>query len=458
MSNIGWSILAFIVAVGVLVSVHEFGHFWVARRLGFKVLRFSIGFGRPLAVWRGGAPDFTEYWLSAIPLGGYVKMLDEREAPVPDADLGRAFNHRPIWQRILVLLAGPAFNFLFAIVAYWAMFSTGIPGIKPVIGRVIEDSIAARAGIEANDEIEAIGGRPVETWDAATLALFDELLEKGRIDLKVREPSGSTRSVSLDVRGRTSELTAPPGPFAGLGIRPAPVVPVVIAAVTPGSAAEQAGLMPGDEVLRVGGRKVTSWEQWAEFIRKRPGETVALEIKRGEEILALQATIGAVQENGATIGRVGASSLAEPPPAAIERLRTTQRYGVIEALSRSIEQAWQTTSLTVRFIGQMIVGNVSPKNMSGPITIAAVAGESAKAGLPFFLSTLAFLSINLGIINLVPVPLLDGGQVLYQLVEWVKGSPLSERALAVGQQIAVLVLIALMSFVFYNDLTRIFGS
>jgi regulator of sigma E protease len=458
MSNIGSSILAFIVAIGVLVSVHEFGHFWVARRLGFKVLRFSIGFGRPLARWRGGAPDHTEYWLSAIPLGGYVKMLDERETPVPDAEFDRSFNHRPIWQRILVLLAGPAFNFLFAIVAYWVMFSTGVPGIKPVIGSVIEDSIAARAGIEPNDEIEAVGGRRIETWEGATLAILDELLQKGRIDLKIREPSGNTRSVSLDVRGRAAELTEPSALYSGLGIRLGPVVPAVIAGIAPGSAAEQAGLKAGDEVLRAGERKIADWEQWVDFIRKRPGESVTLEIRRGNEDLVVPVTIGAVEENGATVGRIGASRLAELPAGTVERLRAEQRYGVIEALPRGVEKTWQMTSLTVRMLGHMVVGEVSLKNMSGPITIAAAAGDSAQAGFSAFLNFLAVVSLSLGIINLVPVPLLDGGQVLYQVVEWVKGSPLSERALAVGQQIGVFFLIVLMSFVFYNDLTRIFGS
>jgi regulator of sigma E protease len=458
MSNIGSSILAFVVAIGVLVSVHEFGHFWVARRLGFKVLRFSIGFGRPLARWRGGAPDHTEYWLSAIPLGGYVKMLDERETPVPDAEFDRSFNHRPIWQRILVLLAGPAFNFLFAIVAYWVMFSTGVPGIKPVIGSVIEDSIAARAGIEPNDEIEAVGGRRIETWEGATLAILDELLQKGRIDLKIREPSGNTRSVSLDVRGRAAELTEPSALYSGLGIRLGPVVPAVIAGIAPGSAAEQAGLKAGDEVLRAGERKIADWEQWVDFIRKRPGESVTLEIRRGNEDLVVPVTIGAVEENGATVGRIGASRLAELPAGTVERLRAEQRYGVIEALPRGVEKTWQMTSLTVRMLGHMVVGEVSLKNMSGPITIAAAAGDSAQAGFSAFLNFLAVVSLSLGIINLVPVPLLDGGQVLYQVVEWVKGSPLSERALAVGQQIGVFFLIVLMSFVFYNDLTRIFGS
>jgi regulator of sigma E protease len=458
MSDILSSILAFIVAIGVLVSVHEFGHFWVARRLGFKVLRFSIGFGKPIARWRGAAPDHTEYWLSSIPLGGYVKMLDEREGPVAVADQPRAFNRRPVWQRILVLLAGPAFNFLFAIVAYWFMFSTGVPGIKPLIGSVAADSVAGRAGIEPNDEIETIGGRPTETWEAATLAIFDELLDDARIDLSVRSADGKIKNVSLDVRGREAELTEPSALFKGLGIRPGPAVPAVIGAVAADSAAERAGLKVNDEVLRADGNAIDTWDAWVEFIRTRPGETVSIEIRRAGEAITVPLAIGSVAEEGKTIGRIGAASLSEIPAQVLEEMRAEQRYGVLESLPRGVAKTWEMTSLTVKMLAHMVVGQVSLKNMSGPLTIAAVAGESAQAGFGSFFNFLAVVSISLGIINLVPVPLLDGGQVVYQLAEWIKGSPLSERAMALGQQIGVFFLIVLMSFVFYNDLTRIFGS
>jgi regulator of sigma E protease len=457
MLYIAWRLVAFVVAIGVLVSVHEFGHFWVARRLGFKVLRFSIGFGRPLLRWSGRAPDYTEYWLSAIPLGGYVKMLDEREGPVAAVEQDRAFNQRPIWQRITVLLAGPAFNFLFAIVAYWVMFSMGVPGTKAVIGAVVEDSVAARAGLVANDEIQAVGDRPTATWESATLVIYEELLGTGLIDLTVREPSGETKDVVLDVRGRSRELTEPAALYNGLGIRPAPAVPAVVGTVAPGSAAEAAGLQAGDQVLRGDGRQIADWEQWVEFIRKRPGQSVTLEIRRGENTLDVPVTIGAVEEKGTTVGRIGASR-PELPASAFEALRAEQRYSVLEALPRGLATTWQMTSLTLRMLGHMIVGQVSLKNMSGPIAIATVAGDAAQAGFRAFFDVLAVLSISLGIINLVPVPVLDGGQVLYQVLEWIKGSPLSERALAVGQQIGVFFLIVLMSFVFYNDLTRIFGS
>ena len=450
-------VLAFIVAIGVLVAVHEFGHYWVARRLGFKVLRYSIGFGRPLLRWRGSDPDRIEYWLSSIPLGGYVKMLDEREGPVPAADSHRAFNRRPVPQRIAVLLAGPGFNFLFAIVAYWVMFATGVPGIKPIIGAVTPGSIAESAGLRADDEIQSVGGRTTETWEHATLAILDELLSDARIDLVVRSANGATKSVELDVTGREAELTAPSALFSGMGFQPGPVMPAVIADVTPGMAAERAGLQVGDRVLEANGAKLAGWEELVEFVRKRPGETIELTVERAGEQLSVPVTVGQADDNGETVGRIGASRPVEFAPEVLERLLAEQRYGVLESLPRAIDKTWEVSALTVRMLVRMIVGDVSVKNISGPITIATFAGDSAQAGLSAFLSFLAVVSISLGILNLLPIPLLDGGQIVYQVAEWLKGSPLSERAMVLGHQVGVLFLIVLMSFVFYNDLSRIFG-
>jgi regulator of sigma E protease len=458
MLDFAYNAAAFVVAIGVLVSVHEFGHFWVARRLGFKVLRFSIGFGKPLVRWQGRGPDYTEYWLSAVPLGGYVKMLDEREAPVAEAESHRAFNRRPVWQRTLVLLAGPGFNFLFAIVAYWAMFVTGVPGMRPVIGAVEPGSLAAQAGLVPDDEIEAVDGRSAGTWEHATLELFDALLSGGRIDLSVRDPSGDLRHVALDVRGHESELTEPDALFPGLGIRPGAPLPPVIESVTEGSPAQQAGLKGGDRVVSAAGEQIRSWEQWVGFVRARPGQTVQVKIARGGDELTLPLAIGTVTEKDKTFGRIGATPRVELPPAVVERLRAETRYGVFEALPRAAQKTWEMTALTVRMLVHMVTGEVSIRNVSGPLTIAAYAGESAHAGSSAFLSFLAVVSLSLGILNLLPVPLLDGGQIAYQLAEGLKGSPLSERAMAVGQQVGVFFLIVLMSFVFYNDLSRIFGS
>jgi regulator of sigma E protease len=456
------SILAFIVAISVLVAVHEYGHFWVARRLGFKVLRYSIGFGRPFAKWRGKGPDHTEYWLSTIPLGGYVKLLDEREGPVPEAEAHRAFNRRPIPHRIAVLLAGPGFNFLFAIAAYWVMFVSGVPGIKPIVGVVTEDTVAAEAGLRTDDEIVSVGGTPTATWEGALLAFLDELLTDGRLELVVREPGGDERALELDVRGRESELTEPNALFSGLGFTPGPTMPADIERVDPDSPAERAGLRAGDRVVRVAGdtapgTPIASWQQWLEYIRAYPGETVLLDVVRDDSRIELTMTIGEAEEEGRRIGRIGAWRPMTFPPDVLERVRAEQRYGPIDSLVNGAKKTWEMTALTVRMLGRMVVGDVSYRNVSGPISIAAYAGDSAAAGLTAFLSFLAIVSISLGIMNLLPVPLLDGGQIVYQLLELFKGSPLSERALIFGQQVGIMLLIVLMGFVFYNDLTRMFG-
>jgi regulator of sigma E protease len=439
--------LWFIVSISVLVAAHEFGHFIVARKLGFKVLRFSIGFGRPLLKWRGRAPDHIEYWVSMLPLGGYVKMLDEHEGPVVSEERHRAFHQRPVWQRVAVLLAGPGFNFLFAIAAYWLMFVTGVQALKPMIAGVEPGSVAARAELQAGDEITAIGGAATPTWESATLGLLDEILDDGRIDLTVREPSGAVRTVELDVRGREHELTEPAVLFDGLGLRPGAAA--VAGEIMEGMPAEQAGLKEGDRILRGNGEPIESWTQWLEFLQSRPGETVELTVLRGDRELVLHATLGSAVDNGRTIGQIG----VRPP-----NFVTEQRYGVLESVPRAVEKTWEVIAFSVSMIAHMIMGEVSLKNMSGPLSIADIAGSSANAGLAYYLSFLAMVSISLGILNLLPIPLLDGGQIVYQLAEWVKGAPLSERAMVLGQQIGIFFVIALTGFAFYNDIVRLFGS
>jgi regulator of sigma E protease len=439
--------LWFIFAISVLVAAHEFGHFIVARRLGFKVLRFSIGFGRPLLSWRGGPPDHIEYWVSMIPLGGYIKMLDEHEGPVVAEERHRAFHQRPVWQRVAVLLAGPAFNFLFAILAYWLMFVTGVQALKPFIAAVEPGSVAERAELKPGDEITAIGGQATPTWEHATLGILDELLDDGRIDLTVREPSGETRAVQLDVRGREQELTEPAVLFEGLGFRPGP--PAVAGEIEEGSPADRAGLRQGDRILLGNGEPIQSWTQWVEFLRSRPGEAVELTALRGDRELVLQATLERITEDGTTFGRIG----VKPP-----EFLTEQRYGVLESVPRAVEKTWEVIAFTGSMLAHMVMGEVSLKNMSGPLSIADIAGSSADAGLAAFLSVLAALSISLGILNLLPIPLLDGGNIVFQLAEGIKGSPLSERAMVLGQQLGIFLIIALTGFAFYNDIVRLFGS
>jgi regulator of sigma E protease len=439
--------LWFIVAISVLVAAHEFGHFIVARKLGFKVLRFSIGFGRPLLQWRGGPPDHIQYWLSAIPLGGYVKMLDEHEGPVVSEERHRAFHQRPVWQRIAVLLAGPAFNFLFAILAFWMMFVTGVQALKPMIASVEPESAAGRAGLMPGDEIESVGGDATTNWDDATLRILDELLDDGRIAMTVRAPDGATRAVELDVRGREQELTEPAVLFTGLGLKPGPAA--IVESVVEGGPADRAGLRGGDRVIGAGGNPIADWGEWVEFTQSRPGETVDVTVLRGGRELTFTATLDTVTEGGRTFGRIGANG---------QRPLTEQRYGVIESLPRAVAKTWGMITFTVSMLSHMITGDVSLKNMSGPLSMADIAGSAAEAGLAYFLSVLAAISISLGILNLLPIPLLDGGQIVYQVAEWIKGSPLSERAMVLGQQIGIFFVIALTGFAFYNDIVRLFGS
>ena len=441
--------LWFLVAISVLVAAHEFGHFIVARALGFKVLRFSIGFGRPLLSWRGRAPDHIQYWISMIPLGGYVKMLDEHEGPVISEERHRAFHQRPVWQRVLVLLAGPAFNFLFAILAYWLMFVNGVLDLKPFITSVDEGSVAASLDLRVGDEITAIGGEETPTRERATLRILEEIVGDGRIDLTVREPSGATRSVELDVRGREEALTEPAVLFKGLGFQLGDdPLPAVVGLVEQGKPADRAGFRPADWILRGNGQAIASWGQWLEFVRSRPGETIEVVVLRDDREITLHATLDSVTVRDKIVGQIGVGSdfLAE------------QRYGVLESFPRAVQETWGNLKFSVSIVTHMIMGEVSLKNMSGPLSIADLAGDAAEAGLAYFLKVLAAVSISLGILNLLPIPLLDGGQIVYQLAEWVKGAPLSERAMVLGQQIGIFFVIALTGFAFYNDIVRLFGS
>jgi len=451
------SILAFVVAISVLVAVHEYGHFWVARRLGFKVLRFSIGFGRPLLRWRSKDADQVEYWISAIPLGGYVKMLDEREGEVAADEVDRAFNRRPVAARIAVLLAGPGANFLFAIVAFWLMYVTGVAGIRPYIEDVRPGTVAAAADLRPDDIIESIGGEPTETLDQALVAMFDELLGDGVIELGLVDSSGNRRQTALDVRDRVSELTAPDALFDGLGIVIGPRPPAVIGNVAEGGPAAEAGLAADDRIVALDGQNVTYWSELAEYIGERPGQRIDLTVERAGQLLDIAVVPGSVDDDGRTIGRIGIESRPDTRENLVERVSTERRYGPIEGIGVAASETWAMTALTARMIGRMLTGEVSLRNASGPIMIAAYAGDYAQAGFNAFLRFLSMISISLGIMNLLPVPILDGGQVVMSVIEGIKGSPLSLRAAVIGQQVGLAMLIALMGFVFYNDITRLLG-
>jgi regulator of sigma E protease len=444
------NLLSFVVAISLLVAIHEFGHYIVGRWAGMKVLRFSIGFGTPIWSRRAGKDD-TEYCIASIPLGGYVRFLDSREGPVAPEDEGRAFNHRPIPQRIAVLAAGPLFNFLFAIVAYWALFMPGVMVLQPSVGAVEPGSYADRAGLEYGDKIVAVDGKPVRDWEAALVAILDSMVATGEVPLALEDPGGGQRLTVLDVGSDAARLTEPGVLFDGLGFevwQP----PAVIGGITPGAAAEGAGLIAGDRITGVAGEPVQSWSDLLEVVQARPGEAVTVEYVRNGYRASVDLVLGEDGTGDERRGKIGIE-LANT----WEDYYVLRTYSPVESLTAAVEKTWTSTMFTVRMLGRMVTGDVSIKNISGPINIAQFAGESAERGMTYFLGFLAIISISLGVLNLLPIPVLDGGQIVYQVAELLKGSPLTERAQIIGQQIGILALLLLMSFAFYNDIARILG-
>ncbi len=455
MSSFPGMVLAFIFAIGVLVTVHEFGHFWVARKLGVKVLRFSVGFGKPLWTRTFGV-DRTEFVVAAIPLGGYVKMLDGREVELREADKPYAFDHKPLRVRTAVILAGPAFNFLFAILAFWLMFVSGVPGLKPLLGEVEPASIAARAGFQEGDEILSVNGKRTPTWDDATMALLDQAL--ARRDARVEVLSADQRRLERYIDfGDADEALAKGGLLKNIGFSVwRPKVPPVIDRVLPDKPAERAGLKPGDRVVAVNGEPVEYWHEWVKVVRAHPGQPVRVEVLRDGERLTLEMTPEVAEENGQTVGKIGAA--VKPPENLRDDLRVVVRYSASEAVGRALARTWETSALTVRTLWGMLAGRASVENISGPLSIAQYAGYSASVGLASFLKFLAIVSVSLGVLNLLPVPILDGGHLLYNLIEWVRGRPLSEHAQLIAQQLGMLLLLLLMGIAFFNDLSRMFGT
>ncbi|MBP8925805.1 MAG: sigma E protease regulator RseP [Pseudomonadales bacterium] len=446
------TILITVVTLGILVAVHEYGHFWVARRCGVKVLRFSIGFGK--AIWRHQGRDGTEYVVAAVPLGGYVKMLDEREGPVAGNELGLSFNRKPVLSRMAIVAAGPVANFLLAIVAFYLLYMIGVRGVAPVIGEVRPGSIADAAGLEPGQEIVAIDGAPTRTRQAVAMQLLQRLGESGEIRFSARYPGSelvyeTTAHVEDWLKGADE-----PDLLDGIGIEYLqPVVEPRIAEVMAGSPAAQGGMRSGDRVLEVDGTPVSTWQEWVDLVRSNAGVLLQVKVDRGGAPHLLKLTPASVtREDGSEGGQVGVSVQVPEWPAEYLRM---ERYGPLQAWTPALEQTWSLSVFTIDSIGKMLEGLISPKNLSGPITIAKVASASARSGFEAYISFLALLSISLGVLNLLPIPVLDGGHLMYCFIEVLKGSPVSERVQMLGYQVGLFILVGVMMLAFYNDLSRL---
>ena len=444
------SVLAFVVAISILVTIHEYGHYIVGRWTGMKVLRFSVGFGKPIWTWVRGK-DRTEFCISAIPLGGYVRFLDGREGPVDPEDEGRAFDHRPVPSRIAVLLAGPLFNFLFAIFAYWVLFLNGIPTLQPAVGDVESQSYAARAGLEFGDKIVAVGEVDTADWESTLVNIFDQLVDDGRVPLTLESVDGRQRRALIMVGEDASRLTEPNMLFEGLGFEPWQP-PAVIAELTEGGAAASAGLAVGDRITSIDNNDISNYSDLIGVVSPRPDQAVSLTYARGGTEFEIELTLGRQDVEGETRGLLGVRGSNDYGDYAYLR-----KFGPVESVIQATQRTWTSTVFTLRMLGRMVTGDVSIKNISGPINIAQYAGSSARRGVSEYLAFLALISISLGVLNLLPVPVLDGGQIVFQSIELVKGSPLSERSQIIGQQFGIFALILLMSFAFYNDIARIVG-
>jgi regulator of sigma E protease len=470
------SIWAFLVVIAVLVSVHEYGHYWVACRLGVKVLRFSIGFGTPLYRWQGA--NGTEFVIAAIPLGGYVKMLDERETEesIAPADLPRAYNRQSVWARMAIVLAGPGINFVFAILLYWVVFMLGIGGVKPWVGEVQADSPAWHAGISVDDEIIAVANSQTQTWSAVQEMLLSHLLDQPEVELTLRNREQQLRTVSLPLQGK--EALKPGELLSLIGIRPKTLtLPAVLERVIEQEPAWQSGFLPGDRVLAVSrlekvsdlcrppaeiqhchwqpAQTVNSWIQWVTIIRESPDVWLQVNVERHQQAQVLWLKPAVKESDGQRIGRIGA--VPQVPENYGDEYRVTVHYGPLQAIPEAIVKTWNQSVLTFRVIGRMMIGQMPHQNLSGPVSIAQFAGASANLGVTQFIAFMAIVSLSLGVLNLLPIPLLDGGHLVFYLVEVVSGKPVPDKIMEIGQLIGLAVLVPVMLLALFNDLMRIYG-
>ena len=454
--TIFFSIIAFLFALGLLIVFHEFGHYLVARLCDVKVLRFSIGFGKPL-IRKYWGRDKTEWVIAAFPIGGYVKMLDEHEGKVAPEDLTRSFNRKTVAHRFAIVAAGPIANFLLAILLYWLLFMHGVSGMKPVLGPIIPETPAAMAAFEAGETIVKIGTEPVSTWQDARWILLARAMERSpNLIVETLNQGGEITWREMDLsKINADDLDADFLKKIGLNVYQPEIKPIIAQVISNG-AGDRAGLLTNDEILSVNGEEIALWKDLVQQIRDSPGQPLVMEIQRSNTIVSVNITPDITIENGEQIGKIGVGPKIDR--SRIENLLVEVSYPANTAMARAIDKTWEISVFTLQMLWKMVTGEVSWKNISGPITIADYAGKSAQMGIASYLGFLALISISLGVLNLLPIPLLDGGHLMYYVVEIIKGSPLSERAMEIGQQLGMILLFTLMTFAIYNDINRLISS
>lgn len=448
------TLTSFIIAISILVAIHEYGHYIVAKKLGVKILRFSIGFGKPL--WKKCfGKDQTEFVIAALPLGGYVKMLDKRETDVSDDEAHREFTSQSVWTRIAIVAAGPAFNFIFAIFAYWLMFVVGVSGFKPVIGDVDENGLAQQSGLVSGYEIISVNGNRTPIWDVAVKNIIPAVVDRSKATLELKDKNGRVETRTLDFSSTTGEIKVEKL-FKQLGFKPwRPVIQPVVGLVVENSPAANAGFNVDDKILKVNDTATPDWVDVVDIVSSKPSEILQVVVLRDGVEKTIKVIPEKIERNGKIVGRLG---LGHKTGASYpEDMRATHGYGFFESVPRAFSRTWDFSVLTLKMIGRIFTGDISIKNLSGPVSIAQYAGYSASAGLARFLDFLAIVSISLGILNLLPIPILDGGHLMYYLVEVVRKKPVTEETQEYATRIGMILLFTLMSVALYNDLVRVFG-
>lgn len=455
MNGFLYYIAAFALVLGVLIVVHEFGHYLVARLAGVKVLRFSVGVGRALWSRRFGS-DGTEFSISAFPIGGYVKMLDEREGKVLSAELHRCFNRKSVWRRMAIVAAGPAANLLLAIVLFWALFWSGTEELKPILGKPVVSSPADAAGVESGELVLSVAGSPVKTWQDMRWSLLRDAIDQNSVELEVINERNEVSIRRLDVS--TAKADGWQGDaLEKLGLTVfRPRIPPIIGSVATGSPAESAGLRQGDEISLINERPVSTWPDVVHYVRSSPDVPIAFTIRRNGDLLSVSVTPERIAEKGEAIGRIGAA--VDERGLSLESLMIRVSYGPVVSLQKAFRETWEKSVFSLVMIGKMIVGDISIRNISGPVTIADYAGQSARLGPDYYVKFMALVSISLAVLNLLPVPILDGGHLLYYVLEIIRRKPLSDKAMELGQQVGMALLLMLMAIAFYNDLNRLISG